>query len=909
MKYFYTVLLGVILLPVVSQVIYFSTINDSLINKCSDIFRLDLDNCTESKICDNQCYYDFAIRPPLNSWVSIDGALQLGWFKMNGCNVINWGGTILQNYNLITPSHESDKYGYIWCFGTSGLIKINPPTNFYEFKGSIDISRYQPSRSTFLNGKVYSICGEKLNQNFLYVLEYDTLDPLQYRIICSTPNNPTGLYSLFSTHESCGVNQLIGVNHLDEFYSVNISTGQLNFLCKINLSSNYRQTFEGSSPWQYNPTDCDVFLDLDINNSSGDKQNGFINSLTCSARYALLSDIDPDVFSDYGLMDSIQISIRNPMDGLQEFIFYQNKFNISSALWNNNLSLYPFGSASNDSFELALKSLRYVNQACMITEADRYIQFIAFKNGISDTAFCIIHVNGPFYNAGQDGTLSICSNDPPASLNSILGSCYTPGGKWSPLLHDYGIYNPVYDTANIYYYIVGDSICGFDSAQIDVSLQAAPVFKLPNDTILCFGDSLILNIINASASYLWNDSSTVQQKIIKSPGIYWLELSNLNNCYYSDSIYISYFPKNQVSKEIYICANQILEYKANFYHPGDLIVDTLPSTNDCDTFVQITVLAIPVPAPKLIVDTLICQNSLTSIRTDQIYTNYLWSTQDQTNAIIAHAGSYSLTVTDLNGCTNSVSINIHEISPIQFQNIAFDPNCTDDKGRIQLKAVSGGAPPYRYFLNGVQSTDGLYDQLNPGIYFAQIIDSETCLQSDTIQIIAAPQFNVSLIDNIELQTPGSILIKYIVLDGSIKLISFSPSHQISLEGNDGLRIQVNANQDYTIQFEDLNGCVITRYLQISLKKNDRVIIPNAFSPNGDNINDFWEPFIGSDYTIKQCTIYDRWGNMVYQTESSIIWDGRYNDLPCIPGVYIYYIELQNNINQIKKWSGDLTIIR
>lgn len=909
MKYFYTVLLGVILLPVVSQVIYFSTINDSLINKCSDIFRLDLDNCTESKICDNQCYYDFAIRPPLNSWVSIDGALQLGWFKMNGCNVINWGGTILQNYNLITPSQESDKYGYIWCFGTSGLIKINPPTNFYEFKGSIDISRYQPSRSTFLNGKVYSICGEKLNQNFLYVLEYDTLDPLQYRIICSTPNNPTGLYSLFSTHESCGVNQLIGVNHLDEFYSINISTGQLNFLCKINLSSNYRQTFEGSSPWQYNPTDCDVYLDLDINNSSGDKKNGFINSFTCSNQSPFLSDIDPDVFSDYGLMDSIQISILNPIDGSQEYISYSNQFNILFLHWNNHLSLYPFGSASNDSFELALKSLRYVNQACLITEADRFIQFISFKNGITDTAYCTLKIKGPFYYAGQDAKRSLCNTDAPISMFDLLGPCYTSGGFWSPTTQTQGVYNPIKDPEASYYYIVGDTICGFDSAKIDLIVTRAPVFAFPTDTNICFGDSLILDISVSGVSYLWNDGSLSNQKIITSPGIYWLELTNSNHCFFRDSIRIAYFPKIQVSKDIFICANQVLAYKSQNYYPGNVIFDTLTSTVSCDTFVQIHLIGIPVPAPSLIGDTLICNNALTTIFPDQNFANYLWSTQEQTKSILIKPGNYSLIVTDANGCTNSVSINIHELPPIEYKIDPYHPLCAEDKGRILLKVISGGAPPYNYFLNGVQSLNGVFDKLDPGTYYSKIIDSESCLQSDTIQIIAAPQFNVSLIDKLELLVPGSILIKYIVLEGSIKLISFSPDHQISLEGSDGLRIQVNGNQNYSIQFEDQNGCVITRYLQISLRNNDRVFIPNAFSPNGDQINDFWQPFIGSDFTIKHCMIFDRWGNMVYQTKSSILWDGRFNEMVCSPGVYIYYIELQNNTNQIKKWSGDLTLVR
>lgn len=910
MKFLFSILLGVITLPAVSQVLYFSSINDSLINKCSDIFKLDLANCLESKICDNQCYYtDFAIRPPLNSWISIDGALQLGWFQMNECNVLKWGGTILQNYNLLTPSQESDKFGYIWCFGTSGLIKINPPTNFYEFKGSIDISRYQPSRSTFLNGKVYSICGEKLNQNFLYVLEYDTLDPLQYRIICSTPNNPTGFYSLFATHESCGVNQLIGVNHLGDFYSINTFSGQLKFLCRINLPSKYKQTLEGSSPWQYNPSDCDVFLDLDINNSSGDNKNGFVNSFTCSNQLPLLSDIDPDVFSDYGILDSIQISILNPLDGNQEFISYIPDYNISGLYWPNHLSLFPTFPATNDSFVLAIKSLRYVNHSCSITEADRFIQFIAFKNSLRDTAYCKIHVEGPFYNAGQDGQLSICSNNGPVSLYASLGNCYTLGGFWSPALHASGVFDPSLDLPSNYYYIIGDSICGYDSAKIQVIIQPTPFFKFQNDTSLCYGDSLVLSIIDTSASYLWNDGSTLQQKIITRPGLYWLELSNSNLCSYRDSIRVIYFPKNQVSKEVFICANQILEYKSMFFKPGDLILDTFRSSLDCDTFVQIQIIAIPVPAPNLLADTLVCQNSLTSIRPDQNYTNYTWSTQEQTESIFAKAGSYTLTVTDENGCTNSTTINIHELPEIQFQLQVNDPLCAEDKGSIILKTISGGTEPIKYFLNGKQSSNGIFDNLNPGTYFALIKDSEGCLQFDTIQIIEAPQFNISLVDKVELLVPGSILIKYIILDGTIKLISFSPSHQISLEGNDGLRIEVKSNQDYIIQFEDPNGCVITRKLQIILKKNDRVYIPNVFSPNGDNVNDKWAPTIGSEYTMKQCFIYDRWGNQVYHSKDEIQWDGRFNDLPCTPGVYIYYLELQNNINQIQKWSGDLTIIR
>jgi len=908
MKYFIAFILVTLLFPVASQILYFSA-NDTISHQ-SDFFELNLGDCSFTQLCNDQPYRDFSIRPITNEWVLVETGNPLGWYNMNSCNISNWGGTILPNFlKFIHNGQESDRFGNIWCFGPSGLVKVNPPTLLYEFKGPIDLSVYKNiSWSTFLNGKVYSLAILVTDPTQYYIAAFDTLNPMISNLVAIIPDDfkPQGIFAL---HNSCGENSLVIPNKLHDFYLLDLNTSSFTFLCNIKLPLNYDDTYLGSSPWQYNPSDCDVFIDLDINNSSGDNKNGFVNSFTCSNQLPFLSDIDPDVFSDYGLLDSIQISILNPLDGYQEFIFYKTNFNISGSYWTNHLSLLPTFPASNDSFVLAIKTLRYVNDACTITEADRFIQFIAFKNGIRDTAYCKIHVEGPFYNAGQDGQLSICSNNGPVSLYASLGTCYTLGGFWYPTLHSPGVFDPSLDLPSNYYYIIGDSICGYDSAKIQIIIQPTPFFKFQNDTSLCYGDRLILNIIDSSASYLWNDGSTLQQKIITSPGLYWLELSNSNLCSYRDSIRINYLPKNQVSKEVFICANQILEYKSMFYKPGDLILDTLRSNFDCDTFVQIKLIAIPVPAPKLIADTLICQNALTSIRPDQNYPYYAWSTQEQTESILAKAGSYSLTATDGNGCTNSTTINIHAQPVIQYQLQVIDPRCVEDKGSIILKTISGGAGPVNYFLNGIQSINGIFDNLDPGTYYAQIVDSEGCFQTDTIQIIAAPQFNISLIDKVELLTPGSILIKYILLDGTIKLISFSPNHQISLEGNDGLRIEVKTNQDYIIQFEDPNGCVITRKLQIILKKNDRVYIPNVFSPNGDNINDKWTPTIGSDYTIKQCFIYDRWGNQVYHSKDEIQWDGRFNDLPCTPGVYIYYLELQNNINQIQKWSGDLTIMR
>ncbi len=897
---------GVGLLPLKSQILYFS-VNDSIAHQ-SDIFEMELITCTYKQICNDQPYIDFSIRPITDEWVLMEWVGILGWYNMNQCNRGKWGGTILPSQNLfLNLGQESDKYGNIWIIGESGIVKTNPPGLLYEYKGPIDLSFYSVSWSTFLDGKVYSLGSLVSNKNQGLIIEFDTLNPMLSRIVSRVPPNFI-LKGIFPIHQSCGNNILVVATN-SEFYEVDLKSGDLTFICNLVLPGFYNNTYLGSSPWPYNPKDCDVFLDLDINNSSGDMKNGFINTYSCKNRITLLSDIDPDVFSDYGLMDSITISILNPLDGKQEVITYQNTNAISVYQSNSYLTLTPSSGATNDSFKIVLKSLRYQNTSCMITEGDRFIQFIAYKNGITDTAYCTLHITGPFYFAGNDAQIKLCKSEPPFPLSNLLGACYTSGGTWSPALNLKGIFDPKFDTDSNYIYVVGDTICGFDTAEIKINLFDPPQIHFPNDTALCFGDSLLLSFNPTGLDFLWNDGSKSASNIIKNPGLYWLELTNSNNCSYRDSIRVSFNPINEIVKDVYICSNTKLSYKNKFYSPGDLFTDTLISPFGCDTFLKFHVFGIPVPAPGLIADTIICKDAITTISTDSNYKSYLWSTNQTSKSIQAKTGSYILTVTDQNDCSNTIAITIHEAPEIHYKLEPYNPLCNDDKGRIIMKTTSGGVSPIRYFLNGLESKNGEFDNLSPGTYISEIIDGEGCSKSDTLHIFPASAFNVSITDKIELEAGSSVIIKYIVLNGSIQLVSFNPNQDITLEGTDGLRIIAKNDLIYEIQFEDQNGCVITRTLQIVVKRNESLYFPNVFSPNGDNINDFWEPYIGSEFHFIQCKIFDRWGALVYSSSSKASWNGTFKNEKCLPGVYVFYLELSDVNNGVKKMSGEITLIR
>ena len=88
------------------------------------------------------------------------------------------------------------------------------------------------------------------------------------------------------------------------------------------------------------------------------------------------------------------------------------------------------------------------------------------------------------------------------------------------------------------------------------------------------------------------------------------------------------------------------------------------------------------------------------------------------------------------------------------------------------------------------------------------------------------------------------------------------------------------------------------------------IFPNVFSPNNDGINDSWNLDLNGYENISY-SLFNRWGNKIYQTSNSIIkWDGRTNSgEPCNDGVYFYSLEATNPYKEKKQYKGYIQLIR
>lgn len=111
------------------------------------------------------------------------------------------------------------------------------------------------------------------------------------------------------------------------------------------------------------------------------------------------------------------------------------------------------------------------------------------------------------------------------------------------------------------------------------------------------------------------------------------------------------------------------------------------------------------------------------------------------------------------------------------------------------------------------------------------------------------------------------------------------------------------------------GCVDTAILFIKADSLIPVVVmPNAFSPNGDGLNDIFEPkFVNkSGYVVKDFKVFNRWGQLIYKAQGTkkAGWDGYYynKDKKADPGTYYYYVSVEFVDGTKEFVKGDVILI-
>ena len=307
-----------------------------------------------------------------------------------------------------------------------------------------------------------------------------------------------------------------------------------------------------------------------------------------------------------------------------------------------------------------------------------------------------------------------------------------------------------------------------------------------------------------------------------------------------------------------------------------------------------------------------------------------WTTQDgviegDVNSLQVTAqkeGTYVLRISSLtNGCetTDTVKIIKNTNVPTASLHTLIQPNCPGDQGAIQIVGAEGGEAPYRYYVDQ-RETDGIFPfQVNSGDHEIRIIDANGCDWVEKFKIVEPQAISVELPVEVTLQLGSDydIVPDYSVPDDSIAWVRWTPAEGLSCGDCPYPTLKnFSREQSYTISYVDKRGCEARAEIRF-VKAERGVWLPNAFSPNGDGINEYFFPSItpSAASEISEFSIYDRWGELVYFRENippednTQGWNGVWRGENASTGVYVYVLKLRWKDETTEIFSGDMTLFR
>ena len=311
---------------------------------------------------------------------------------------------------------------------------------------------------------------------------------------------------------------------------------------------------------------------------------------------------------------------------------------------------------------------------------------------------------------------------------------------------------------------------------------------------------------------------------------------------------------------------------------------------------------------------------------------YTWTDQqgnvlsDGVNLDVQSIGTYFLAVQDTdNGCITSTSIIVSENMnvPNSVDFIIENPNCYgDNDGVISVAQVLGGTAPYVYSINGEAfTTTAFYTELVPGSYDILLQDANGCEWDTTINIIQPAEIGINLGANLELEMGDSAIVTAVIdiPEENIDTIIWSPADLINCGNPECLEIGFSSfyTQEVSATLIDIYGCVDEDIVTVYLDREKRVFIPNVFSPNGDDNNQYFTIYGDTKHVvnINKFMVFNRWGELLFenfnfQPNNPLEgWDGTFRGEVVNPAVFVYLAEIEFLDGEVILYKGDVTLVK
>lgn len=444
-------------------------------------------------------------------------------------------------------------------------------------------------------------------------------------------------------------------------------------------------------------------------------------------------------------------------------------------------------------------------------------------------------------------------------------------------------------------------------------------YFLPPEIIVqntCYGDSTVLFLKNSflfdslhwfykeNTSYKLFSKKFLAKYVFPKDSLYSILVKAYKNSevkIFSTIVKINTLPRFYLPKDTTFCANDSLCLSVNlpnvkFYwstgdtlnfvyikRPGLYWLFTKDIYTQCVFSDTLKVNTLAPPFFQLPKDTFFCEKDTLILGLDADNVSFLWSDSTTNNFIkITEEGYYWLKITDSNQCSYSDTVFVRKNS-LPYFSLAKDTILCENT------SITLTAPPNLKYLWSTSENTQYITIDKPGMYWCRVTDSNFCSFTDTliVESKAKPFFFLPM--------------DTILCDTQILVLNLPPL-PFDFYWFDGTTTDykvITTSGEYWLTATNICG-EFSDTINVLFKYCGPIDIPNIFTPNNDNINDFFY-IKGIEESEARLFIYNKWGHCVYFSQNyQNNWDAR--GLP--EGVYYYILIVNKSV-----FKGFITVVR
>ena len=271
-------------------------------------------------------------------------------------------------------------------------------------------------------------------------------------------------------------------------------------------------------------------------------------------------------------------------------------------------------------------------------------------------------------------------------------------------------------------------------------------------------------------------------------------------------------------------------------------------------------------------------------------------------------GKYTIYMTDHKGCKRDTTVEVTSKSKLNYTVDIKPASCYDKQdGSITVKST-GGVYPLTYHMEFNLEPDSIFQNLRAAAYNVRVTDNLGCRKDTNVMVTQPDLLKVKVEEKrIDCEGPDDDGAATAIAAGGTAPYAYywytNPTQQTEV-------LRAYAPGKYPLLVVDANGCRDSIMTDLGFGDCCKVYLPNAFSPNKDQVNDIFRIVPKGAFELREFAIYNRLGEQVFITNTlSKGWDGKFKGEDAPVATYYYYIKGKCGFGRNVEYKGDVTLLR